>query len=469
MALLGPKFKNDLFISYRHTSNASNWVDVFHKELVACLDDRVSKGKVVIWRDTVDIRAGDKWRKEIEEALDTTAIFLAIISPPYFDSTVCVKELDRFLALSKAPSEKMRRLIVPIYKLRREKELEPPELEGFHHYIFHHLNPPHKEFVPDLDIEEKRCFYEQLVRLVEDLKIQLDELMGSARSQMKGTVYLALVGPELEAEREKLRSDLLQRGYWVVPEHPYFWEASDIESRMTADLDAAQLCVHLIGRMDSIEPETLQHEKLQLERAVAAMARKNKPLPLVWIQPAKETDVASGSLIKYIQEEFANKGGEYLERSLEDFKTHIQGKLPRELVTSSSQSMNDIALIVEEGDLAKTGEINDLLVAKLGWNSKRLKLSGSEPKDPSVFTKALQRCRKAMIFWGGQSEDWVNCLTDEVLADHSGKDRLCVYIAEPPSEEKTTFRTTRAKTIHAAAIGTEAELREFLAAGQGMP
>lgn len=470
MSLVGPKFQHDLFISYRHTANASNWVDVFHEQLLACLEDRVEKGKIAVWRDTDNIRAGDEWRKEIEAALDATAIFLAIITPPYFDSTVCAKELDHFLALSKDSTESVQRMIVPVYKLPRRPNLEPPELEGFNHYTFHHLDPPHKEFAPYRDIEEERCFYVQLVSLVEDLERQLYKLTGSARAQLKGTVYLALVGPELEREREKLRSDLLQRGYLVLPERPYFWSSADLESKVTADISAADLCVHFVGGADSVESKTPQRERLQLERAVDVMMHKHRPLPLVWIQPSKEARVASRSLVEYIQKELADKGVEYSQGSLEDFKNYIQDKLAKESDTdpapTSSLPGSDIAVIVEEGDLAETKEVNALLVDKLGWNPKRLKLSGPTPRDPAAGSKTLQRCNKAMIFWGRQSEDWVNNLADELLAGHSGKDRLCVYISDPSSEEKTTFRTTKARTIFASADAAEAELREFLTAGQ---
>ena len=92
-----PQFKNDLFISYRRSSNEGDdpWVDNFCNSVRSQLRDLV--GNVQIWRDTAELRGGDAWRPEIADAVDSTAVFLALISRTYFDSDECRKELDRFL------------------------------------------------------------------------------------------------------------------------------------------------------------------------------------------------------------------------------------------------------------------------------------------------------------------------------------------------------------------------------------
>src|SRR5688572_295536 len=117
-----PRFKNDIFISYRHVSNEAHdkWIDAFCGALGASLAELV--GNVTIWRDEAAIRAGDQWRPEIAAALDDTAIFLAIVSRTYFDSDVCRNELDGFLGRIKDASEALQRPIVPIFK-------QPPKLD----------------------------------------------------------------------------------------------------------------------------------------------------------------------------------------------------------------------------------------------------------------------------------------------------------------------------------------------------
>jgi TIR domain len=456
-----PQFKNDIFISYRHASNASNnWVDEFHKQLRASLEERV--GQVAIWRDSAEIRAGDQWRTEIDEAVDTAAIFLAVFVKTYFDSSVCAKELDRFLARTKDPKQVIQRMIVPIFKLLPRPDQVPPELDAIHHHLFFQ-SEPYSEFVPGDDKTTHR-FYEALSRLALDLSIQLGKLRGDTLTHMVGTIYLAQVGPELYTEREKLRSDLLQRGYWVVPEHPYLWHASDFDKKIAEDLDAAQLCVHLVGRTASSEPETPKQARLQLELATKMMKRKSKPPPLVWISPAKETADAARNLIEYVEQDLANEGIEYGEGSLEDFKTQIYDHLPPQPAAPSVTKVCEIALIVEEGNIGATGDLNDVLVDKLKREPQRLQFSGAVPKEPSSFIKALGRCEQCIIFWGAQSEGWLHdILALQALAGHLGKDRLAVYVAAPVTPEKTTFRTNKARMIQATSAMNETELREFLA------
>lgn len=461
-------FKNDIFISYRHASNASDdkWVDVFCEKLREHLVEYV--GNVTMWRDDPGIRAGDLWRPEIVAALDTAAIFLAIISRTYFDSDVCREELDHFLARVKDPNEAIRCAIVPIFKHPPKPDQElPQELAAFDHHEFFEWDPPGsprwREFIPGRDEKAAGDFSAALSRLAQDLTIQLEKLGGLMRKRMVATVYLARVGPELHTEREKLRADLLQRGYLVVPDRSYLWHASDFSAKIAGDLDAAQLCIHLVGRATSIESNTHERVRLQLELATEAMKHKGKPPPLVWIQPAKETDEAAQRVIDYVEQDLANDGVEYWQGSLEDFKTQIYDQLPKPTTSPSIAKSTDIALIVEESDIATTGEINDALVNKLKYNPERIKFSGSNPKEPSSFVKKLNRCGQCIIFWAAQPEEWVSeILALDALTGYLGKEKLCVYIAAPASPEKTTFRTNKARIIQATSTLNETELSDFL-------
>src|SRR6185369_15695232 len=98
----------------------------------------------------------------------------------------------------------------------------PPELGEFQDHRFFEYRPPNshhfQEFRPGKDEETAPLFLSKLAMLAQDLGATLKLLKGIAREHAIGTVYLAQVGPELQPEREKLRSDLQQRGYLVLPE-----------------------------------------------------------------------------------------------------------------------------------------------------------------------------------------------------------------------------------------------------------
>ncbi len=284
-----PQFKNDLFISYRRTSNEGQdpWVDNFCASVRAQLRDLV--GDVQMWRDTAELRAGDAWRPEIADAVDSTGIFLAVISRTYFDSDECRKELDRFLGRLKsgdgAGVPGGGRKLVPIYKHPPKPDQQlPRELAEIGHHEFFNLNPkPWRELDPKRDYDD---YHERLGRVVFDLMAALEELQGLQKKQALGKVFIANVGPELLQERERLRTDLRQRGFLVVPEHEYLWNADDHRERIARDLGEALLCIHLVQRQASIEPLAPARARLQLELAHAEM-QAPRPACAAGVDPAR--------------------------------------------------------------------------------------------------------------------------------------------------------------------------------------
>ena len=454
-----PQFKNDLFISYRRTSNEGQdpWVDNFCASVRAQLRDLV--GDVQLWRDTSELRAGDAWRPEIAEAVDSTGIFLAVISRTYFDSDECRKELDRFLGRIKG-AEGGGRKLVPVYKHPPKPDQElPRELAEIGHHEFFNLNPkPWRELDPKRDYDD---YHERLGRVVFDLMAALEELHSQQKKHNLGKVFIANVGPELLQERERLRTDLRQRGFLVVPERETLWNADDHRALIARDLGDALLCVHLVQRSASIEPLTPARTRLQLELAHAEMRQRGRPAPLVWIQPAPDTDTSSRKLIDFIENDLANQGVDYLQGSLEDLKTLLLDKLPKPAAKAQAKP-REVALLVEEGDLADIGPLKALLADTLGLEPRPLKFSAANPKDAERLARTLAACPQALIVWHRQSEDWVFDMMDNAaLADRLGPARLAIVAIGEDSAEKASFTTRKASMVNAVVSQGEAELRRF--------
>lgn len=461
-----PQFKNDLFISYRRASNAGPdaWVDNFIAAVQAQLRDLV--GEVQIWRDTAELRAGDAWRPEIAEAVDSAGIFLALISRTYFDSDECRKELDRFLGKLKAAAGPGGRKLVPVYKHPPKAEQElPRELAEINHHEFFNLEPrPWRELDPKRDYDE---YHERLGRVVFDLMVALEELQGLQKKQALGKVFVAGVGPELLQERERLRADLRQRGFLVLPEREVLWNADDHRERLQRDLGDALLAIHLVQRVASIEPLTPARTRLQLELAHAEMKKRGRPAPLVWIQPAEATDASATALIDFIEGELANEGVDYLHGSLEELKSLVLDRLPKPQPATPPKP-RELALLVEEGDLAEAGALRTLLSERLGVEVRPLKFKGSTPRDDERLARALAACPQAVLFWHRQSEDWVFDMMDlPALEGRLGPARLCIVAAGADSPEKASFSTRKATVVQAVVGSAEAGLRRFLDAGAG--
>ena len=75
------------------------WVKFFHDNLWCELKQRVSKD-LRFWRDVNDIEPDGAFAREIEEALGKAIVMVAVLSPSYFSSLWCPRELE---SVAKAP------------------------------------------------------------------------------------------------------------------------------------------------------------------------------------------------------------------------------------------------------------------------------------------------------------------------------------------------------------------------------
>ena len=96
-----PGYDHDIFISYAHNDNYGfgerpGWVDVFEDWLYNWLNKRRGLSDLRIWRDKKRMQGNTVFDDAIQNALDSSAIFLALSSRKYLQSDYCRKELHRF-------------------------------------------------------------------------------------------------------------------------------------------------------------------------------------------------------------------------------------------------------------------------------------------------------------------------------------------------------------------------------------
>jgi hypothetical protein len=459
------QFKNDIFISYRRVSNggADRWVDSFCSHLQSELNDRV--GDVAMWRDTAALHAGDRWRPEIADAVESTAIFLALINRTYFDGDECRKEMDRFLGQLKADGTGGRKLL-PIFKhpVRDPAELPSEVNELGRHEFFVWEDRAFRELDARRDAD---IYWERMVRMATDITVALEDLQGRQKRQARGKVFIARVGPELLAERERLRGALRQRGMHVVPEHEYLWNADDHRQRIVNDLSDVLLCVHLVSRAASIEPLTPARDRLQLELAHEHMQRQGRPAPLVWIQQAAVTAEPQRLLIDYIEQTLANEAAEVLQGTLQEMESLIIDLLPQPQAAAPAEPA-EVAVLVEVGDAADMPALKSLLVERCGVEPRAFEFTDSAPTHAEKLAARLATGQDVLLYWSRQRSDWVEEMLDlPQLKAHAARRRICICVAGEPSEEKRLFSSRKAVVVQATVDRGEAGLRAFLAAGGG--
>jgi parallel beta-helix repeat protein len=86
------------FYSYVHADdqNEDGLITGLHRALQSAARLQIGPD-FTIFIDRDDIDWGDNWRKRIEGSLDSTSLLIPVITPSFFQSTECRRELERFL------------------------------------------------------------------------------------------------------------------------------------------------------------------------------------------------------------------------------------------------------------------------------------------------------------------------------------------------------------------------------------
>lgn len=442
-----PEFANDIFISYRRVidEGPDRWVQSFENALRLQLKALV--GDVVMWRDVEKIQTGDDWRQQLVVALEGAALYLAIISRTYLDSRECRNELDQMLARLRDGSKGPRKLF-PIYKQPPRSESDvPPELQAVQRREFFARRPEAPLGFSELDAHpDDREFQQRLAWLAQEMTVALEALHDRALKNLVGRVFVADVEHGLYRDRDNLVADLLNQRYRVVPEHEYLWHTATIEQEIRTDLEEAKLAIHLVTPAGLQSEDEVAQARQQLVLALEVMQKRGLPPPVVWISSKTGANPLLQAFLQEIEGPFADQGVEVLIGGMEDLKSLVYKRLTP---APAALASDDLAVLVEDGDLEGFGATRALLLEKYGVETVPARLQGSTPHDLTAMTQALAACSRCLIFWGAQPEDWLQqVLRLPPLAPFLGE-KLCVLISDPPSAEKKLFVSKKAKIVRA--------------------
>ena len=89
-----PGCRYDLFISYARENNRNDWVNRFKDALQQELEELLGRqfSREAVFFDKTGLRAGQAFPKELEEAAESSALLVPILSPSYLTSEWCNRE-----------------------------------------------------------------------------------------------------------------------------------------------------------------------------------------------------------------------------------------------------------------------------------------------------------------------------------------------------------------------------------------
>jgi hypothetical protein len=254
-------------------------------------------------------------------------------------------------------------------------------------------------------------------------------------------VYLAQATQDLAEERRKIKSELEQFDYRVLPDQPLPQEisADELTNVINGYLRQAKLSVHLIGEKYGARPEgddrSIPHIQYDL---AAAMSKEGALAQLVWIPNGLEPKEEGQS--KFVQDVKANSP-DFLQTKFEDLKTEIKKKLE----PGAPDSWNDVegepvnvCLFCHEQD----AESIKPLFTHLKLNEAfKVKLPLKDAQSLESHKQILQSSDAILLYYGTGDEDWFANIW-RLIQRHSSSGRTkpilakAIYAGQPAVPEK---------------------------------
>jgi TIR domain len=122
-----PVFKG--FFSYTHRDGEvdPHIVDAFSSQLEKYVDTKLVNARFEIWRDKEKLQLGDYWDQRIGSAINTSHIFIVLLTPKWISSDYCRKEFEAFEKIEAAQNSGG--YVIPIYARDIERQAKFLEAE----------------------------------------------------------------------------------------------------------------------------------------------------------------------------------------------------------------------------------------------------------------------------------------------------------------------------------------------------
>lgn len=488
------EFEDDIFISYAHIDNQpladgqKGWITSFHKALEVRLSQLLGE-RPEFWRDEAKLRGNDFFNDAIILRLPKIAILVSVITPRYVKSGWCLKEIQEFYKVAEQTGgvridDKSR--IFKVVKTPVPPDRHPPELQDLQTmlgYDFFQIDPTTgklREFIFNSGPNTDNGYWAKLDDLAQDI-YQLLEVLGGRKqglpeetpAQSGITVYLAETTLDLIGERDKIRRELQQRGYKILPDNPLPLNATDFQTVVREHLRRSNLSIHLIGANYGVIPEAADCSVVCLQNELAAERSQDQSFSrIIWMPPGLQArEERQQKFIDYLHyDSNAQHGAEVLQTTIEDLKTIIQDKVNVVSLPAPSALSDDgprrIYLICDQQDMTDIGVVSDYLFDQ-GFEVVTPMLEGDEAQVRADHKEQLVHCDGILIYYGRGGDPWLRTkLLDLRKLPAYGRTKpllaKAVYVGSPESPAKERFRTLEAPIIMSPKMFSTEPLKPFL-------
>ena len=491
---------NDIFISYAHlddkplTEGQKGWITKFHRILEVRLGQLLGE-EPTIWRDP-KLSGNDVFDQSIVGEFKKARVMLSIMTPRYVKSDWCVRELSGFIDAATEEGQLQvedKSRVFKVIKTPITAEEVPDKIRGFFDgllgFQFYDLDPDTGRVVEFDDVfgkEAEQNYYARIFDLAHELsdllkRLRTEDGVKSAHEVSKTgkTVYLSTTTSESEPERDKLKRELLERGYEVLPKAALPLELSAIEERAREDMAQSDLILHIVGQRYGMVPENSEESIPVIQARVASELAPENPLPrVVWFPQGMTTDDKRQSeYIRTVREDRElNQKAEVIADELDVVRNTILDLLKEEEAPqpeaaapsafTDATAKTSVYLIYDATDEEQVEGLEDHLFDQ-GLEVMVPEFEGGEEHITKVHRDKLARCDAALIYFGNGTRAWVETkLMDLMQAPGYGREKdwlaKTVYIGPPEDRRKKRFKTHFAELIQADSAFDPAQIAAFI-------
>lgn len=416
---------DDIFISYGHLDNqclyegADGWVTEFHRLLGIRLCELLGR-RPNIYRDQ-KLAGNDEFADELEQRVREAALLIPVLTPAFCNSEWCMRELLAFCtaaACRNLPGHKSR--IFKVLKTPVPPERQPEHIRsslGFRFYAEHPDTGVPRELRLKINGELQQEFLDRLADLAHHLAEGL-RLIDSGRTVDDGPdarkVYLAEPAADMRPEYDRVKRDLLEHGFEVLPDKELPDEVGALEAFLDETLPQCELSIHLIGRNYGVVPDGTEQSRVALQAEHAQHHAGESGLKrLVWVPAGLDIDdPRQRRMVDGLLNDPAidHGAGDLLQASIEDLLTQVHRQL-RALREQRDDAGRDddipsVYVICDQRDTAYIDGIADVL-AEHGCQVSLPEFDADEAEFRDYNKSMLTSCDAAIVYYKSANRQWL--------------------------------------------------------------
>jgi hypothetical protein len=416
----------DLFVSY--STRDLEWVRVFHDDLIVDIN-RFAELDVYPFLDKTRLQPGYVWDEQLLAAASDSAALVPVLSPRFFQSDYCQKEVKAFLdAYGLASGSAHRSRILPVKLL-----CSAPSDHALAQVQATSFCAERDDGIP-FEYGPGTVEYREALRKLAYAIAQVLKTV-PPKQQRRPAVYLA---PDFKPLSEKLRSSL-DHHFDVLPENPMsLLSLSSEELRVSLEHDYARCFVGVHPLSDAPFAKTLIDAQLDFA------SRQTIPR-IVWTSERPDN--------------LTNEGFEWFtsQAEIEDRIRRLHEK-PAETKSSSAERLIYF-LCPDRANKARAESLLDAL-ERGGVHVYPSPLDGPADQALQTHVRALDELDGCLIYYGDVDRDWFDAVFLRVQKKiRQRRLKSAIFLAPPPTQHKTQDLRNIGVTV---VDGAEAAVRAFL-------